>query len=142
MESTTNNITSIISQLQESIDKLKVFNHVYETYSPRYIDNAMKMYTHSKSSIIELELISIKNNIDELYEELETSILDKYEIIEAEIAEIAAKEERAKKLRSKILPYLLHMNMLLDNESIYYSKSSKEQAEDEIQQIKKEFNLE
>ena len=137
-----NNISNLISRLHEAIEKLEVFKHVYESYSPRYIDNAMKMYAHSKTSIIELEVISIENNIDELYGELETSILDKYEIIEAEIAEIKAKEERAKKIRDKMLPYLLHMNMLLDKESIYYTKSSKERDEDELRQIKEEFNLE
>lgn len=142
METNTNNITNLISRLHECIEKLEVYKHVYESYMPRYIDNAMKMYAHSKSSLIELEVISIENNIDELYGELETSILDKYEIIEAEIAELKAKEDRAEKIRKQMLPYLLHMNMLLDKESIYYTKSTKERGEDEIRKLKEEYNLE
>lgn len=131
-------LKSLKSQLESCNDKLEVLDYVYDMYDT-YLDEDIKHYINLKYTLIELNVNKLNEEIEEVYKEMESFIIDKIDVIQKDIDRLAAKKKRMTIMAEKMLPYVLHSYMLADPNSIYYTPDYKQLEKDKLDAEISEF---
>lgn len=124
-------LKSLKSQLESCNDKLEVLDYIYDMYDT-YLDEDIKHYINLKYTLIELNVNKLNEEVEEVYKEIESFIIDKINIIQKDIDRLTAKKKRMTKMAEKMLPYVLHSYMLADPNSIYYTPDYKQLEKDKL----------
>lgn len=109
-----NKLTNLTKELTE---KLNVIDFVFNNYFPQYTEHVINTeivnnIVINDSTLIELELLSIRNNINTLYNKIEEIILDEEEQIQQCINTIAKKNTEQYEKQSKLINTVAFDNAL------------------------------
>lgn len=134
-------LKSLNNRFKISNDKMEVIDYIYYIYSPKYIDKNIKSYINNQYSLIELNLIELESNIDNLLNDIQYMIMDKYYInVNNDIKLLNNIQNEKKKFSNGLMPYIFHLYMLNDNYSIYYTKTKEDIEKENFNKLQQLIN--
>jgi hypothetical protein len=128
------NLKSLKNKLEICNNKLAVIDYVYYMYD-KYLDDGIKEYVSLKHTMLELQINNLINEIDNVYKELEDSILERIDIIQKDIDNLKKKKIKKNKIFKSMLTYII-MNLLMNNKDFF----SNNDIQYEIDKYNNEYN--
>ena len=139
-------LKSLKTQLDLCNDKLSVIDYVYYMYD-KYLDDGIKQYVSLKHTLLELSINKFVDEIDEIYKELEESILERIDIIQKDIDRLKREEEERDNMVRTLMSYLM-MSFYSKNPSLFVNRNNQTESlsnsinlQEEIDKLNTEIDI-
>lgn len=119
-------LKSLKTQLEMCNDKLSVIDYVYYMYD-KYLDDDIKQYVSLRHTLLELNINNLINEIDEVYKELEESILERIDIIQQDIDRLKREEEETESMVRTLMYYLM-MSFYSKNPGLFMNRNKQPES--------------